>query len=175
MLKYLMIFSLFLLTACLPDMNMMGGDYRPMTVEVSKMTTPATGALVMPEKPPLYCKIGRGSALFGREWYDFSDTLFALHQGLRVNINVSRVRSSETMTIQVFFDGNGQKLIFCPVVDAAPNQRISCASLYALEDDLQDGIKRTFDIPAAVRGGMITCAYNQASLKPLNTPVSNGN
>jgi hypothetical protein len=76
------------------------------------------------------------------------------------------------MTIQALFDGDGQKLIFCPFLNVAPDQRISCSSLYALEDDLQAGIKRTFDIPSAVRGGSITCAYTQENLRSLTTGVN---
>lgn len=79
------------------------------------------------------------------------------------------------MTVQAFFDRSGQKMVFCPVVDAPPGQRIACASLYALDEDLHDGIKRTFDIPDAVRGGAITCAYEQKKLKKLVSYPSGGN
>ena len=86
------------------------------------------------------------------------------------------------MTIQALFDGSGQKVIFCPfLIKSGPNtppppdQRISCSSLYALDDDLHDGIKRTFDIPAAVRGGAITCAYEEEHLRSLKPPAGGGN
>ena len=59
-------------------------------------------------------------------------------------------------------------------INAAPSQRISCTSLYALEEDLQDGIKRTFDIPSVLRGGAITCAYSQEKLRPLGIPPASG-
>ena len=151
-------------------------------VSVAAVTTPPA----QPDTPALYCKIGRGSALFGRDWYDFSDALFVLHRGDPANVAITRVHSTEQMTIQVLYDGSGQKLIFCPFLNvgpgrngpntnsgaSAPDQRISCSSLYALEDDLNDGIKRTFDIPSAVRGGAITCAYIQEHLRPL-TPGGN--
>jgi hypothetical protein len=161
-------FSAPFLSACLPDMGIVAD--KP-SIDVSQMAVaePAPGA------PPLYCRIGRGSALFGREWADFSDTVFTLQRGGHANIKIPRVRSTEQMTVQGFFDGSGQKLIFCPFLKAAPGQRISCFSLYALEDDLRDGIKRTFDIPEAVRGGAITCAYDQKKLRPLVAYAAGGN
>lgn len=163
---WLMTFPL-LLSACLPDMPRFGGG-TPETVSVSQMAATAPS----PESPPLYCMIGRGSALFGKDWYDFADTRFSLIRGEHTNVKISRIRSSDEMTIQAFFDGNGQKLIFCPFLDVPPDQPISCNSIYALEDDLQDGIKRTFDIPSAVRGGGITCAYSPEKLRPLAIPAA---
>jgi len=148
---------MLLLSACLPEI----ADNPPL--DVSQVAT----ALENPETPPLYCKVGRGEALFGRNWHDFNDTLFALHRGSRAPVKISRSRSMEQMKIEAFFDGNGQKLIFCPFIKAAPNQRISCSSLYALDDDLKDGIRRTFDIPSALRRGVITCAYDQSRLRPF--------
>jgi len=140
-------------------------------VSVTEVTTPPA----TPDTPPLYCNIGRGSALFGRDWYDFSDVLFTLQRGEPANVKVTRVHSTQQMTIQALFDGKGQKLIFCPFLNVGEGERISCSSLYALDDDLQAGIKRTFDIPSAVRGGSITCAYAQENLKSLKTPSAGGN
>jgi hypothetical protein len=140
-------------------------DPKPQ-VEVSKIMTLDN----KPQAPALYCKVGRGSALFGRNWYDFSDASFSLHKGDHADIHLSRQRGAEQMSIQAFFDVGGQKLIFCPVMKGNPSQRVSCGSLYALEDDLKDGIKRTFDIPSAVRGGMITCSYDASRLRQLAEP-----
>jgi hypothetical protein len=169
----LMAYCLLSLTACLPSMDgFLGGNYKNQTIDVSQMRTSSPSH---PEASALYCKIGRGSALFGRDWYDFQDTAFVLHQGDRLNISVSRPRSTETMTLQAFFDNGGQKMVFCPLIAGAPDRHILCASLYTLQDDLQDGIKRTFDIPDAVRGGEISCAYDQKNLKPLETPTTGGN
>jgi hypothetical protein len=147
-----------------------GGIFKPAQetpppVGVSEITTPAEGG-----GAPLYCRVGRGSALFAHNWYDFDDVTFLLHRGHPANVQLSRVRSDEKMTIQALFDGAGQKLIFCPFLNVPQDQRITCASEYALEDDLNDGIKRTFDIPAAVRGGFVTCAYAQENLRPLSVP-----
>jgi len=162
------------LAACLPDMSILYDDYKPPTVAVSSITTPSPPA---PERaaPTLYCRVGHGEALFGINWRDFYDTTFALPEGDYINVKIPRVRSQEDMTIQALFDNSGQKVIFCPVIDAPPDRRISCFSIYAMEDDLQEGIKRTLDIPGAIRGGTITCAYQQANLKPLTAPASSGN
>ncbi|MCE9508235.1 MAG: hypothetical protein K8R48_08010 [Alphaproteobacteria bacterium] len=152
-------------------MGLFEEKYKPPTVEVSSMITPTA-----PNQPvqTLYCRIGHGEALFGLRWYAFSETAFALYQGSYVNIALSRLEGPERMNIQALFDNSGQKLIFCPVVNAQPGQRIPCSSLYAMEDDLTGGIKRTFDIPNALRGGAITCAYQQANLKPLTIPTDGG-
>ena len=148
-------------------------------VSVADVTKPPPN----PDTPPLYCRIGHGTALFGRDWYDFEDVDFQIYRGKPADINLSRIHGEQQMTIQALFDGSGQKLIFCPFLTVAPganaapapDQRISCASLYALEDDLRDGIKRTFDIPAAVRGGAITCAYTPEKLRSLKLPAGSGN
>lgn len=160
-----------LLSGCTTDMFSLTPAPPPIQpVSVAEVTTPPPA----PDTPPLYCKIGRGSAQFGRDWYDFSDTTFALRRGAPADVNLTRIHNTQQMTIQALFDGSGQKLIFCPFLKvAAPDQRISCFSIYALDEDLQDGIKRTFDIPSAVRGGAITCAYRQERLKPLAAPGGN--
>lgn len=144
------------LAACAPA----GGP--PPSVNVADVTSAAAA-----NGPPLYCKVGRGSALFNHDWYDFNDVVFALPRGVPTNISLTRAHSTQQMTVQGLFDGGGQKLIFCPFLNVGAGQRIACNSLYALDDDLKDGIKRTFDIPAAVRGGFITCAYQQERLRVL--------
>src|SRR5436190_2163346 len=96
----LMAYCLLSLTACLPSMDgFLGGNYKSQTIDVSQMRTSSPSR---PETSALYCKIGRGSALFRRDWYDFQDTAFVLHQGDRLNISVSRARSTEIMIIQAF-------------------------------------------------------------------------
>ena len=154
------------------DASLSGKDLEPPTISVAKPVPPAETVL---SGPLLHCKVGRGSALFGRDWYDFDETDFLLHKGGHINITLSRRRSTDTMKIRAIFDAEGQKIVFCPVVDGPPGQQIRCASLYALEDDLRDGIKRTFDIPNAVRGGEISCAFQQENLKSLETPPAGGN
>ena len=165
------LFSL-LLSACGMDLDFFSpSPPPPPPVAVKDVTTPAPA----PDTPPLYCVIGHGSALFGRDWYDFSEAGFALYRGEPADIKLTRVHSNEQMTVRALFDGSGQKLIFCPFLNVQQDQRISCSSLYALDDDLHDGIKRTFDIPSAVRGGAITCAYEQEHLRSLKTPAAGGN
>lgn len=120
----------------------------------------------------LYCRIGKGSAPFnGRAWDDFSETLFLLKNGERASIPFRQRRGNRQLSVLGYFDAAGQKLIFCPVVEADPEDKIACASIYALEDDLKMGIKRTFDIPSAIRGAMISCAFDKAKLKPLDPEV----
>ncbi len=160
--------SSLLLSGCLTDDLFTSAPPPIPPVPVAQVTVPPP----KPDTPPLYCKIGRGSALFGRDWYDFQDVEFTLHRGEPSNVNLTRVRHTQQMTVQALFDGKCQKIIFCPFLNVGQDQRISCSSLYALEDDLQDGIKRTFDIPAAERGGFITCAYAPEHLKPLGTPAN---
>ncbi|MBI3440821.1 MAG: hypothetical protein HY052_03290 [Proteobacteria bacterium] len=151
---------LLLIGGCLPNL---GVPRQTLAVELP----PSSRSSGQHQGPPLFCKAGRGTALFGADWDDFSDVLFMLYSGERASVRVVRAHSSEGITIQAFFDHDGQKLMFCPVMDGAPDQRIACASLYVLDDDLNAGIKRTFDIPNALRGGAITCAYQQSHLRKL--------
>lgn len=158
--------SLFLLAACesLPPISFgkpMGGDFKPLSSEVAAIAAPGASA----DTPPLNCVVGKGAAHMSRGWVDFGTTSFTLPPGGRVNVPLKA--GGGTFTIQGFFDADGQKLIFCPVVDAPPDERIACSSIYALGDDLAMGIKRTFDVPDAVRGGAISCAFDKENLKKL--------
>lgn len=161
------------LTACLPDMGVFSGpQYKPLTVEVAQMASPETPA----QSPLLYCTIGRGTAKFGAVWAPFADAGFSLHQGEHMPVTVTRLSPPQSARLQVFFDGDGQKMIFCPVLtNAPPEQKVACSSIYTLEDDLQMGIKRTFDVPDFIRGGEITCAYDSAKQPPIITPPAGGN
>ncbi|TAL30304.1 MAG: hypothetical protein EPN97_12850 [Alphaproteobacteria bacterium] len=115
----------------------------------------------------LYCRIGRGDAHFGRSWAAYTEAAFALAPGAKVTIPIMRKKGAESMDIMGLFDTEGQKLIFCPMVEGPPDKRVACTSLYALDEDLKAGIKRTFDIPAAIRGGEITCAYEEKKLQKI--------
>lgn len=151
--------SAIILAACWPQIS----TIQPISVtDMVSKDQPAPA-------PQLYCQIGRGSALFGRDWYDFQDTPFGLNRGAPARVLLTRTRGDAQMTIQALFDASGQKLIFCPYLNVAPGEKISCTSLYMLEDDFKAGIRRTFDIPQAVRGGQITCAYDSQKLQPLST------
>ncbi|MDP2205080.1 MAG: hypothetical protein Q8K65_02115 [Alphaproteobacteria bacterium] len=131
----------------------------PMAAQAVPAAQPGSGAV--------NCVVGHGAARFTRGWYDFEETRFTLRDEQRVNVALRRSRSGDSMMFQGVLDNAGQKILFCPVRSGPPDQRIICASLYMLEDDLQAGVKRTFDIPDAVRGGTISCAYDRARLLKL--------
>ena len=163
--------SLSVLTGCgqMPSFNFMGPKYKPLDSDVASIAAPQD-----PDAPPpadgirrLYCRVGNGSALFGKYWYEYNSDDFLLTQGQRVNVNVTSTHNGETMAFQGYFDEAGQKMIFCPIVSGPPDKRIPCASLYALDDDLNLGIKRTFDLPGAIRGANITCAFRKEKLRKL--------
>lgn len=156
----------FLLAACesLPQINltgMKGGNFQPLSSDVAMMAAPQASSAAA----PLYCVAGLGSAHMARGWVDFEKTSFVLPSGGKAQVVLKAVRGGGSMTVQGYFDVEGQKIIFCPVIDAPPDERISCSSLYALDDDLQMGIKRTFDVPDAVRGGAISCAYSKDKIR----------
>lgn len=116
---------------------------------------------------PIYCTVGHGAARFEKGWVDFEDAHFTLRDGERVNITLKSKRGGHSAAFQGVFDKAGQKMLFCPVRRGAPNDRILCGSLYALEDDLQFGIKRTFDVPDGIMGATISCASDRKRLMPL--------
>lgn len=162
--KILPVLFFLLLPACasLPQLGTpMGSDFKPLSSDVA--------ALAAPQAPggaqTLYCMAGKGAVHLARGWVDFATTRFILPPGGRAQIPLEAGKG--VFTLQGYFDAEGQKIIFCPVVDAPPEARISCSSIYALDDDLQMGIKRTFDVPDAVRGGSITCAYAKEKLQKL--------
>jgi hypothetical protein len=113
------------------------------------------------------CKVGLGSARFSAGWYDFDVTTFALVDGQAVNVPLRHGNSKDVMTFQGVFDDSGQRMVFCPVISGPPGKRVACSSLYMLDDDLTAGIRRTFDIPDAVRGATITCAFDPAHFAKL--------
>lgn len=113
------------------------------------------------------CIVGTGSARFAKGWYEYEDTRFVLTDHERVNIVLKRKKGKDMMSFQGVLDNAGQKMVFCPVREGPPDKRITCASLYVLEDDLNLGIRRTFDIPDAARGSHISCAFDQKNLKKL--------
>jgi len=113
------------------------------------------------------CMVGKGAARFARGWYDFDEAYFPLRDGQRVNVTLRRRGAQDTMAFQAVFDTAGQKMLFCPIRSGPPGARIVCASLYMLEDDLQAGVKRTFDIPDGVRGATISCAVDRAKMPKI--------
>jgi hypothetical protein len=158
-----------LLGACdqIPDLSkyfQQKPQYRPLDSEVAKMAAPEAAEAA---SQSLYCRVGMGAAKFGRNWKDFAETQFRLTPQSRANVPLSPRKGSDNMSFQAMFDLEGQKLMFCPLVNGDPGDEVACASIYALDDDLQAGIKRTFDIPDAIRGGSISCAYDEKNIKKL--------
>lgn len=153
------------LSACAGfEMPGFGGPQQPVYQPLSSSL--ATMAAPRPSGPleEVTCKIGKGQAKFGKGWQDFSTVSFRMVDGDRTNVTLMPLRGSGSAEIQAIFDHEGQKLVFCPLVDAAPGQQIPCASIYTLDDDLDMGIKRTFDVPDAVASGTITCAHSVSRL-----------
>lgn len=158
-------FGLLLLSACAgsPDMNFLGPRYDQVTADITRAAAPTK----VSRTRSLSCAVANGSARVGKKWHEFNRTDFTLSRDMAVNVTLYPRKGGEGLTFQGAFEPDEQKMIFCPVVNAAPGTRIACFSLYALDEDLQAGIKRTFDIPNAVQGSYITCAYDKSALKKL--------
>jgi hypothetical protein len=157
-----------MLCACeeMPHLSVFGPNYQPMTYDVAKMAAPApVDAPAAPASPPVVCRVTKGSAKFGEAWEDFRPADFTVTRDTHVTVALAPLKGEKEFSFQAWYDDAGQKMIFCPVVEGPPDQKISCSSIYALDDDIDDGIKRTFDIPSAVQGGMITCAHEAGKLK----------
>lgn len=167
LLSLLPLAAALLLAGCgeIPGLSaMMGPRFKPLDSDIAAMAAPesensASGSL--------YCRAGRGLARFGKAWRDYREVEFRLTPQSRVNVALAPQKEGGSMAFQAVFDLEGQRLLFCPVVEGPPEARIACASIYALEDDLKTGIKRTFDIPDALRGGSISCAYRKQDLQKL--------
>lgn len=152
----------------MPDFSNMfqqGPKYRALDSDIASMAAPGPVSAGGPGQ--LLCRVGRGSARFDKKWLEFPDADFALSPQSRINVPLHPKKGSGTMSFQAMFDRDGQRLVFCPLVDGPPDERVSCASVYALDDDLQAGIKRTFDIPDGIAGASITCAYDKSHLQKL--------
>jgi len=166
--RYLLVPGLCLLlggceTLGLSTLKWPGEGYGRLDSGVAAVAVPA-----MPVSTArVHCMVGTGAARFAAGWYEFEDARFVLTDYERVNIMLKRKKGKDTMSFQGVLDSAGQKMVFCPVRDGPPDARITCASLYVLEDDLDLGIRRTFDIPDAARGSHISCAYDPKNLKKL--------
>jgi len=118
----------------------------------------------------LFCKIGRGKLNFSGHWKKLSTASFSVKQNERINISLFNKKYSKKKTIQIIFNNNGQNIILCPVVRVSLNKRVSCQSLYTLESDLNEGLKRTVNIVKFIKDGELTCAYDKRNLKSLIPP-----
>ncbi|MDE1151979.1 MAG: hypothetical protein PW788_05510 [Micavibrio sp.] len=157
----------FLLQGCeqLSALNPVKPQYKPLDSEIAALATPLPAG-VQPA-PPLYCRVGTGAALFGKYWYDVNTVDFQLQQKQRTTVSLSPKTGNGTAKFQGFFDEDGQKMVFCPITAGPPDKTIACTSVYALDDDLSVGIRRTFDIPDALRGSAITCGSKPDLLQKL--------
>lgn len=146
----------------LPRLPPMGPNYKPLTGEVAVLAAPQGSASTTPE---VYCRVAQGTAHFAGSWKDFKTADFTLPAATRVSVGLAPKGGGQRVAFQAFFDDAGQKMLFCPFMEGPPGQRVSCASIYVMGEDLKDGIKRTFDIPKAVQGGVIACAFAPEKVK----------
>jgi hypothetical protein len=144
--------------------SFMQQNFTPLTDDVAAMAAaPQSG-----EGAPVLCSLGSGAAHFDKGWLDFKKSDFILPPGgQQASIPIQAVKGGNRASLRGFYDEAGQKMIFCPLVDGPPDERIDCFSLYVLGDDLDVGVKRTFDVPDAIRGASITCAHDKNKLQPL--------
>lgn len=145
-------------------------EFQPLTLDLSA----DLAALAAPQDPnapplrPVYCVAGKGMALIDKRWMDFKQTGFELPaDGHPVSVRLDARRKAAMTQMRAFYDAPGQKMVFCPLIEAPAGTVIDCASLYALEEDLGMSIKRTFDVPDVVQGGQISCGYDKENLRPL--------
>lgn len=150
-------------TACVPpEFKMMGlktkEEYKPLETSIAATMAPEA-------KNALYCRVSLGTAKFGSKWRTFATQNFYLPPGMRVNVGLKPKSGSGNMPFQAWYSSENQQMMFCPVLDGPPDKKITCTSVYALDDDLALGIKRTFDIPHAIEGGELTCAHSKEHLR----------
>lgn len=173
-LKTLAALLLLALPACarLPELHLSpaGMNYKPLAgEEVAEIAVPQAPA-ADPSAPALACRVSKGAARFGEKWLDFSPADFSLPPDTRITVTLVPLRPGKKdageVPFQSWYGEKTQEMLFCPVVDGPPDKKIPCAGIYALDEDLDAGIKRTFDIPGAVEGGVLTCARSPDQLKP---------
>lgn len=120
-------------------------------------TASSTALQSRPHGPAVSCAVFDGQAQFPSGWFPLQKAEFKIRRGETDSFTL-RSKKNESRAIYVRFDPDGQKMVFCPETEeAGKGTRIPCYSIYALEDDFDAGIKRTFDVPKAVRGSEMTC------------------
>lgn len=137
--------------------------YNPLSSRLAEQADPQSPT----DTKPLHCQLGQGTARFDKVFAEYQTVRFDLYETSRANITLTSKKGAQ-ISLQGIFDHPGQKIIFCPVRTGAPDQTIACNSFYALDEDLNMGIRRTFDIPDAVTGSTITCGYDWNHLPPLS-------
>ena len=108
-------------------------------------------------RAPLICSISGGSALVGSGWHPYDVSNFKIRKGAAGLTTLKRRGHGSQSQLQVRFDNDGQKLVFCPADLVGMQSQILCSSIFALPDDYDRGIKRTLDIADALRGGTLEC------------------
>lgn len=139
--------------------------FQPLALDLSGDMAPRDPALAGAD---VYCTAGHGTAMLDRQWRGYKTTGFVLPgSGQPSSIRIDAAKGGMTAQMRGYYDAEGQRMVFCPVKGGPPDATIDCASLYALDEDLTVGIKRTFDVPQAIQGAQISCAHDQAALQPL--------
>ena len=153
---------IFTLSACVPEGS-------PLSVLVSPKQKGADNGKAKRLSRPSFskdkivtCSVFEGQAQFVSGWFPIEKNNFEIAQGHVLSVPLKKRKHKDSINIQVRFDPEGQKMVFCPEkIDAQKGDRISCTSIYALEDDFVAGIKRTFDVPKTIRGSALQCQYAQ--------------
>lgn len=141
-------------------------SFQPLTLDLSGDIAPRDPSL--PPAGDVFCVVGHGTAMIDKQWRAYEPTGFVLPgNGMMSSVRIEADRGSSFATMRAYYDEPGQKMIFCPTVSTSADGVIDCASLYAMNEDLRDGIKRTFEVPNGVMSGHISCGYDQARLLPL--------
>lgn len=139
--------------------------FQPLSLDLSGDMAPRDPSLAGTD---VYCMAGKGTAMLDRQWRAYKTTGFVLPgSGAPSNIRLDSAKGGMVSQMRGYYDAPGQRMVFCPVKSGPPDATVDCASLYALDEDLTVGIKRTFDVPQAIQGGEISCAHNQSALQPL--------
>ncbi len=141
-------------------------SFQPLTLDLSGDMAPRDPSL--PPGGDVYCVIGDGTAMIDGQWRAYDSTGFVLPgNGMMSSVRIDAARGSTFANMRAYYDEPGQKMIFCPTVSRSADGVIDCASIYAMNEDLRDGIKRTFEVPNGVMSGHISCGYDQNALRPL--------
>lgn len=114
--------------------------------------------------PPVQCQIFEGSAHIKDDWYNYAPAAFVIRRNETTSASLMRKWGDGEVELQVRYDEDGQRLVFCPMHLFQLQDKIECASIFALQDDFKFGIRRTLDVADTLRGGMIEC--KQAAVAP---------
>ncbi len=109
-------------------------------------------------KGMLSCQIDSGTVRFGEDWYNFKPTEARVLLGSEGGFTLKRTYGDDIRAMYIRYEPSGQKVVICPTPDDPDfSGEIECTGIYALEEDFEQGIHRTLDVPGAIRGGKIKC------------------